>query len=340
MHAPSRVTLGTLSETIDPATARDRTAVVEREFRGEFWKPCPGTTGGYRCCGYQILTPMVGCAMYCRYCILQSYLDHQCRIRFTNLGDLEREVREKLSRRQGVVRFGTGEFGDSLHHEDELGLSCRIARILEPYPNVVVEFKTKSATVEPLSSIGDKSKVVVGFSMNTPAVIRDMEQGTASLEQRLAAACRCEEMGFRVAFHFDPMIHYPGWENDYRGLVRAIFGSVAKPQNVAWWSLGGLRAMPALKKLLRSRGEESPLFAGEMILGTDRKYRYFRPIRVAFYRAVQDEIERHWPQTTLYLCMESPEVWQEAGMEKRVPEGLVSCLDRRAEELLGLRHAS
>jgi spore photoproduct lyase len=321
----------------DAAVAMDRGALVSLTQRGAFWKPCPGTTAGYYCCGYQILTPLTGCGMYCAYCVLQVYHDHQCQVVFDNFDDLEREVRTKMADWHGVVRFGTGEFGDSLYLEDRLGLSRKIAALLEPYPNAVVEFKTKSANVSDLGEIRTPGKVVVGFSMNTPAMVAELERDTASLSDRLNAAAACERMGFWLAFHFDPMVWSPAWEDEYRDVVRMIFGAVRDPSRIAWWSLGGLRCVPALKKHLRGQRGYSTLFSGELLLGEDRKYRYFRPIRTAFYRAMQDEIMKHHAPTPVYLCMESPEVWEESGMAGRIPRGLVSYLDERGEEMLGLR---
>jgi spore photoproduct lyase len=325
-----------MSTTSQQKALSERSNIVHRPYKGEFWKPCPGTTGGYLCCGYQVLSPMTGCGMYCSYCILQTYFEDQRQVVFDNFDDLAREVREKLSRRTGVVRLGTGEFADSLFPEDRLGLSQRVAALLEPYPNVLVEFKTKSTTVKPLDSVKHPERTVVGFSMNTPRMIRVLERNTAALGRRLEAARRCVRKGFWVAFHFDPMVHYPGWEEEYREVVRKIFAAVKDPRRIAWWSLGGFRTMPALEKLLRSRGEGKVLFSGEMILGEDRKLRYFRPVRVAFYRAMADEVEKHYRDTTLYMCMESPEVWEESGMSWRIPDGLPRYLDRRAEEMLGL----
>jgi spore photoproduct lyase len=312
-----------------------RGALVTATETGEFWKPCPGTTAGYHCCGYQILTPLTGCGMYCAYCVLQVYLARQAQVVYTNFNDLEREVHEKMARwNRRVVRFGTGEFGDSLFLEPRLGLSRRIAALLAPYPNALVEFKTKSDHVAELSAIARPEKVVIGFSMNTPRMIAVMETGTASLERRLAAIRRCEDMGFWVAIHYDPIIHYSGWESDYREVVRRIFGAVHDPSRIAWWSLGGFRTMPALKEHIRGHPAYFPLFSGEMILGEDHKLRYFRPVRTAFYRAVREEIEAHVPATTLYLCMESPEVWRDAGMAARIPQGLVAYLDARARSML------
>jgi spore photoproduct lyase len=329
--------------TLAPPSAVDfeeRNRIVHAIQKGEFWKPCPGTTAGYYCCGYQIITPMTGCGMYCRYCILQAYLEQQHQVVFDNFEQLQQEVREKLARWQGVVRFGTGEFADSLYLEPQLGISKKIAALLAPYPNVLVEFKSKSINSDSLDAIADKSKVVVGFSMNTPAMIAALEQGTADLEQRLAAARRCVKKGFWVAFHFDPMVHYPGWEEQYRAVVGKIFEAIEQPQKIAWWSMGGFRTMPSLKKMLRAQGSHLPLFNGELVAGEDRKLRYFRPIRIDFYRAMQQEVERYYPRVPLYLCMESPEVWERSGMSKRIPNGLVDYLDTRAEIMLGLRQQS
>lgn len=316
---------------------RERSRLVTETFKGEFWKPCPGTGEGYYCCGYQIITPLTGCGMYCSYCILQEYYDKPYQVLYENYNDLVEEVRRKLKNREGVVRIGTGEFADSLYLERRLGLSQKIARLLQPYPNVLVEFKTKSINIEPLRNINNPSKVVIGFSMNTPRVIAMHEKGTASLEERLVAAGRCEEMGFGVAFHFDPMVWYSQWKDEYRDVVERIFLTIKDPRHIAWWSLGGFRTMPALKNKLREYNRHLPLFCGEMVPGSDKKYRYFRPIRVDFYRAIQEQVEKYYPGITLYLCMESPEIWEEAGMVKRIPNGLVRYLDERAEVMLGLR---
>ncbi|MFP4162964.1 MAG: radical SAM protein [Chitinispirillaceae bacterium] len=305
--------------------------------KGEFWKPCPGTIDEYLCCGYQIITPLTGCGMYCSYCILQAYFDHQHQTWYENLDDLEREVHEKMARHtSGVVRFGTGEFGDSLFQENRLGLSRRVASVLDRYENVLVEFKTKSTNVRTLDQIENPRKVVIGFSLNTDEMVERLEKGTAPIKKRLEAACLCEKMGFNVAFHFDPMVWYRDWETDYRRVVSMIYDHIRDPEKIIWCSIGGFRTMPALKARLRNRREHLPLFAGEMITAADGKLRYPRPLRTAFYRAMDEEFRKYHPDVTLYMCMESREVWESSGMVNRIPRGLVCYLDDRARTVLGL----
>jgi spore photoproduct lyase len=274
--------------------------------------------------------------MYCSYCILQEYFDHQHQVLYDNPDDFAREVREKLKTHPEVVRFGTGEFADSLYLEKRLGLSQKIAALLEPYPQALVEFKTKSVTVAPLRTIKKPSKVVIGFSLNTPYISQITEEGTASIEARIKAAAACEAMGFWVAFHFDPMVWYPAWEDEYRSVVDTIFAHIKDPSRIAWISMGGFRTIPSLKRRLQKQQNHLPLFSGELIPGADNKYRYFKPIRVEFYSAMRQRIRAWYPECTLYLCMENDDVWKASGMKQAIPDGLTRYLDRRAEQMLGL----
>jgi hypothetical protein len=57
---------------------------------------------------------------------------------------------------------------------------------------------------------------------------------------------------------------------------------------------------------------------------------------VEFYSVIRKEVEKRDQDIPLYLCMESPEVWEESGMMKRIPDGLVRYLDDRAEKMLGM----
>ena len=311
----------------------ERQRLERTEYKGEFWKPCPGTTAGYLCCGYQILTPSTGCGMYCRYCVLQVYFEQHHQTIYENFSDLENEVHQKMISKTGVLRFGTGEFGDSLFLDHLTSFSVKVSSLLEPY-NAVVEFKTKSTNIGNLHKIKNPKKVIIGFSLNAPSRIDLLEKGTASLIERLATAKRCVEMGFFVAFHFDPMFWFDNCEQEYRAVVRQIFDYIKDPSQIAWISMGIFRTMPSLKPLLKKSGTHLPLFSGEMINGADGKLRCFRPFRVALYSAMREEFDRLAPDITLYLCMESPEVWDESGMRNRIPHGLVRYLDSRAEEIL------
>ena len=112
-----------------------------------------------------------------------------------------------------------------------------------------------------------------------------------------------------MGIHFDPLILFPGWEDHYRGLIRAL-ARIIRPERIAWWSLGALRFPPELKKHIRHR--DSRLFWGELVEDANKKYRYFMPQRLELFTRIRDEIRaaisRHLP---LYLCMEEATTWKE-----------------------------
>jgi spore photoproduct lyase len=160
-----------------------------------------------------------------------------------------------------------------------------------------------------------------------PEIDRD-EHGTSSLEERLRAARRCQDAGYRLGFHFDPMIEYPGWEDDYRRLVEEIFATVDW-RRISWLSLGVLRQTPGLRRTMGERFPRTKLLTGEQVSCPDGKLRYFQPLRVAMYRKMAGWIRRAAPTVKIYLCMESKEVWEQVfgyapGCEKDLGNKLVN----------------
>jgi len=140
-----------------------------------------------------------------------------------------------------------------------------------------------------------------------------------------------------LAFHFDPLFFYEGWEKDYEEVVRRLF-TVVSPKNVVWISLGSFRFMPSLKPIIQSRFPESKIVYGEFVRGLDGKMRYFKPLRIALYRNMVRWIRTWAPDVAIYLCMEDEEVWDKSLCF--VPEsegGLPGLLDRAAEEHCGIK---
>jgi len=60
------------------------------------------------------------------------------------------------------------------------------------------------------------------------------------------------------------------------------------------------------------RHPSSDLFCREFIRGLDGKMRYFKPIRIEMYRKMVAWIRNCSADVSIYLCMESGEVWEKA----------------------------
>ena len=309
-------------------TKAKETLVLARQ-KGPFWRSCPGTKE-YICCGYQILQVMTNCPMDCSYCVLQSYFNFPAITVFTNWDDLWVEMEKTLAARPGKIqRLGTGEFGDSLALDELLGLNRQLITFISSWPQAVLEIKTKWHRVEPLLPLGPNPRVIFGWSLNTPRLIRREEHGATSLEARLVAARKCAQAGFRLAFHFDPLIYYPGWEEEYQGVVEQLFAAVPADR-IAWISLGALRYMPPLKNIIRQRFPASRIAEEEFITALDGKKRYFKTLRLEMFSRLREWITAKAPEVFIYLCMESPWIWRQVFGFAPDSEELGRRLDERA----------
>ena len=325
--------LGSLVSGEYPANLREgKKSLLLHRNQGEFLKDCPGTRE-YRCCDYRVLNVGLGCPMDCVYCILQAYLNTPYLSFFLNIEDLFSELTTKLSAHPNpVMRIGTGEFTDSMALDRITGLSTRLVNFFGQQTKGLLELKTKSAAVENLQNLQHNGRTIVSWSLNSEEVITHQEIRAASLEQRFNAAMRCVEWGYDCAFHFDPIISYPGWEEGYRRVIDQLFEKIPA-ERIVWISLGGFRYLPSLKKIASERFPQTRIFAHEFIDGMDNKRRYFRFFRVKLYKLIYEELKaRCAPNTCIYFCMESDEIWQEImGFAPAEKGGLGAMLDRAVE---------
>lgn len=301
--------------------------LLARHF-GSFIKKCPGTRD-YICCDLEIIHFGLGCYLDCSYCILQSYLDTSSLVLFGNVDEAFEELEDLLSRpATRRKRFCTGEFTDSLLLEEMTGLGARLVKLFSKSRDRVLELKTKTVNIDGLLELDHGGRTIISFSVNAPDVARNEESRAVPLKKRIEAAGRAVENGYRVGFHFDPLIIHENWQDGYRQTVEDIY-KVVPPDKIAWISLGAFRYLPGLKPIIRKRHPKSHITDEEFILAPDGKMRYLRPIRVEMYKLLLNAIRKCDPDACVYMCMESPRVWLEVFGFDPGPEGLVDMLDKR-----------
>ncbi|MCK8603991.1 SPL family radical SAM protein [Desulfoferrobacter suflitae] len=323
-------------ETISDSPLRDPRRLEVVQFRGRFLKSCPGTRH-YFCCGYQILHFGVQCSLNCTYCILQAYLNHPNLRIFGNQEDLFRELRQELAtHRERLYRIGTGEFTDSLLVDPWTEFSRDLVPFFAKQPNAVLELKTKTDFIDNLRDLDHRGHTLAAWSLNAAPIRRREETAATTIKQRLAAAKKVAQWGYKLAFHFDPMIEYPGWREGYREVLDRLFSSV-DTSRIVWISLGAFRFMPELKPIIQRRHPGSTVIYGEFIRGLDGKLRYFRDIRVELYAWMVDRIREVDAHICVYLCMEGEDIWQQVfGFSPQERGGLPAMLDKAVETRMGI----
>jgi len=281
-------------------------------FDGQFFKRCPGSTQKkvLNCCNYHVLNLGSQCPMNCSYCYLQSYLNSPVSKIYTNIHQAIGELKEMADANPNApFRVGTGEIIDSLALDNLTLYSRKLISFFSEYPKWTLEFKTKSDNVDQFLDLGPSKNTVVSWSLNADYIIQKEEHGTASLDKRLAAAQKCVDAGFSVAFHLDPLIYHTEWQNNYAGLVRLITTQF-KPDQVNVISLGTLRFQPEQRHMMKKRfGFDSLVSQAEMFPSEGAKLRYDASLRNEMFKFVYNQFKKHSESWRIFLCMETPETW-------------------------------
>ncbi len=323
-------------EEIPEDTPFDPRLLEVVEYRGRFLRQCPGTRH-YLCCGYRILHIGMQCSLECTYCILQAYFNQPNLRLFGNTDEMLRLLGDELaSHPHELHRFGTGEFTDSLLLDPVTELTSRLVPFFASRSNAILELKTKTNFIDHLLDLPHGGNTIVAWSLNSPFLRRSEESRAASISERCRAARRVAEAGYKLAFHFDPLIEHPGWQAGYGEVLDRLFEAV-DPGVIVYISLGAFRFMPELKSIIQARHPRSRIVYGEFIRGLDGKMRYFRDIRVDLFRFMRERIHKAAPDLCVYLCMEGEDIWRDVfGYSPEDRGGLPSMLDQSVRERMGI----
>lgn len=280
--------------------------------KGQFFKRCPGATQkkSLTCCNYHVLNLGSQCNMNCSYCYLQSYLNSRATKIYTNIDQAISELRDMAQSFPGhPFRVGTGEVIDSLSLDDLTLYSRQLIPLFNEFPKWTLEFKTKSAKVDQFLDLETRGNTVVSWSINPPYIIDREEHGTARFHERLAAARKCVNRGYKIAFHIDPMIWHPEWRENYAGLAEELNRNFT-PADVHVISLGTLRFQPEQRHMMRERfGADSHVTGAEMFRSEGNKLRYDAGLRAEMFQFMIRKLKELNGAWNIFLCMETPETW-------------------------------
>lgn len=302
--------LDTIIHELQSNNVNSKDVIVLKPFLGRFYQVCPGSPRMI-CCKYRVVNTCFNCLYNCSYCYMQMYLNSYGIMQFANTDRLFTELNDfmKSCSPSMVYRIGTGEFTDSLMFDDITGIGYNLIRFFSRYNNIFFELKTKSSNVDHLLDIPYKGNAVIAWSINTPQNIADYEHDTALLEERIHAAVKAINAGYYVAFHFDPIILYQGWEEDYLNVIKLMQEKI-DPEKVVWISMGGFRYHLHFREILRDTFPEEMMTVYEMFTGNDGKYRYFKPMRIRIYDFMYIHLHEIFKKAYIYLCMETDYMWK------------------------------
>ncbi len=280
--------------------------------KGPLIKPCP-CAKNHIPCNYAVISHIINCQYNCTYCYLHTFFGKDEIVVYRNKDKIISEVKEYIENSKDALRIGTGEFSDSLAIPEAVSLARDLIKLFASQNRHLLELKTKSDCIEELLDLDSKGQTAIAWSLNPQTIVDSEEHGAVSLEKRLSAAIRCINAGYKTAFHFDPIIYFDGWREEYKKVVDAVFSTIA-PQDILWISLGGLRFPTAQRKIIETKFKSSLSF-DYLEKGRDNKLRYPEDLRVELFSHLYNLIGASSKDVYVYLCMETESVWNRVGIK-------------------------
>ena len=248
-----------------------------------------------------------GCVFKCDYCsfdnVLVIMLDVERFVEHLDL--LVRDVPQTLYKYDNQT--------DILALEPEYGASRVLNDYFASQDRAFLMHYTKSDNVDCLLDYRHSGRVIVCWSLAAHTQSRLIERETATCEQRIEAARKCQQAGYPVRFRFSPMIPVRGWRDEVSAMVELLFEKT-RPDLLTLQTLSRFPNLTMLETTLdldvldpefldAARERESEMHG--LIYGP-----LPHDIRLEMYRFALDCIRRASPETPVAICLESAQMWE------------------------------
>lgn len=283
---------------------RQPLSIVSEEKANKIFGDCPVASEKTVCCNLKTIDAVENCAYGCSYCTIQTFYGESVSIP-TNLKERLQSIELDPDR---FYHIGTGQSSDSLVWGNKNNLLGDLCKFAADNPNVLLEFKTKSANTAYFLANEVPENLVCSWSLNTDTVVRSEEHFTASLDSRLSAARQIADCGIKVAFHFHPIVYYEGWSSEYPLLVERVL-DLFEPEEVLFVSFGSVTFIKPVVQQIRKRGEASKILQMKMVPDPHGKLTYSDDIKNRLFATVHEAFKPWHEKVFMYLCMERAYFW-------------------------------
>ncbi|WP_457747251.1 spore photoproduct lyase family protein [Sulfurimonas sp.] len=265
---------------------------------------CPVASEKTRCCNLLTLDAVESCGFDCSYCSIQSFYNQNTITFDTSFKDKLLNLNLDVNK---TYHIGTGQASDSLMFGNREGILDALFDFARKYPNVILEFKTKSDNIKYLLENDVPSNILCTWSLNTPTIVENEEHLTASLDKRINAARKLADKGVKVGFHFHPIVEYAGYLDEYQTVYEKLILKF-DPSEVALVSFGTLTFIKPVIKQLRSREFRSKItqIPHEDASG---KTSYPESTKIEMFKHAYESFKPWHKDVFFYLCMEPHELW-------------------------------
>lgn len=177
---------------------------------------------------------------------------------------------------------------------------------------------SKSNNVDHILNLEHKGHTIACWTISCNDVAQNFEHGAPSLEERITAAKKCRDAGYRIRFRFSPIIPVKNWEQKNREMIQYVFSEI-QPEVVC------------LETLCHMNPEQfNEIFtdlAYKPQKNTKRYELFSHKKRAGMYWFFINEIRKYDKNVKLALCLETPKMWEEVGqlLNNGTPNNFYCC---------------
>lgn len=161
-----------------------------------------------------------GCSAMCLYCYLVCNYNKCSYLRlFVNREQMMRKLIKIANSAEEDLTFEIGSNSDLvLENTITENLTWTIDKFAQNEKGFIT-FPTKFDMVESLLPLNHKGRVIIRMSVNPQPVIRKIEIGTSSLENRIKALNQICDAGYKVGLLIAPVVLLDDWQIQYSELI-------------------------------------------------------------------------------------------------------------------------
>jgi spore photoproduct lyase len=161
------------------------------------------------------------------------------------------------------ITFFSGYDCDSLALENVTGFAKHILPLFEQYPEVDIEFRTKSVQREPFMTIKPMKNVIMAYSLMPDLMSSSLDNKAPSISKRIKVISDLALRGWKIGLRFDPLVYGKDWELLYEDLLEKVYNSISL-ESIHSVSLGPLRFPKKMFKNILKLYPEEPLFTSPL----------------------------------------------------------------------------
>ena len=281
---------------------------------------------GNTCPNYWHFSPYGFCPFGCKYCYLAGTLGvwHSPTVKvYVNLEEIISQIDKTALKLAQPTAFYIGKLQDGLALDPLTGYSKVLVPFFALHEFARQVILTKSDSVENLMGLDHRRRTTITWSLNPSEISEKFEENVPTIKARMAAMKKCAEAGYPVRAVIMPVIPVKNWEHFYDRFVRRLVAEIPLERV----TIGGICIYKNARRLMEKKIGGSNPISREIDASTeseDGRARYASKTRIGMYRLITDAVHKTNPETTVALCLEEPEVWQQLGIEKNI--GRCNCV--------------